>query len=353
MSLFQKRQTGKKAFLTGILGQDGSYLAELLLEKGYQVHGLVRSSCQDQIKALFPEKEEKLFFHEGDLLDSSAIRRCIEHIQPDEVYHLAAPSHIHDFERDPEGAADVCVMGSLRLLEAIRLSSPQARFYQATSSELFGVPEETPQKETTPFLPRSLYGIAKQHAFWTAHYYRQVYGLFACNGILYNHESPRRKETFVSRKIVRAVAAIAEGKQEKLLLGNLNAQRDWGYAKDFVEGMWRMLQQEEPEDFVLATGRLSSVRQFVELAFEAAGMEIVWKGVGIEEIGVEVATNREVVALSSQFFRPDQEFLLVGDPSKAKNKMGWVAQTSLEKLVQIMMHAERMNQREAASIRGQ
>ncbi len=333
----------KNALITGITGQDGSYLAELLLEKGYVVHGLVRNtSSYDRIRHLCDDAslQARFFLHEGNLSDSSSLKQIVDRVRPDEVYNLAAMSHMLGFSDQPEYTADIAAMGTLRLLEAVRNHCSSARVYQATSSELFGKAQEVPQTEKTPFHPRSHYGIAKLYAFWAVVHYRENYELFACNGILFNHESPRRSETFVSRKIILAVVRIHKGLQEKLVLGNLDAQRDWGYAKDFAEGMWRMLQHDAPEDFILATGQTTTVRKFVELAFLEAGMKIAWEGNGVHEKGIDRDTGRVVVEVSPEFFRPAEANILIGDPSKAKEKLGWVHNTSLEELVHIMMKAE-------------
>jgi GDPmannose 4,6-dehydratase len=330
----------KTAFVIGITGQDGSYLTELLLEKGYTVHGLVRRSSTsnlDRIRHLLAQGETKLQLHEGDLSDSLSLERLIYTIQPDEVYNLAAMSHVKVSFEIPEYTADMDGTGVLRILEAVRKNCPHARFYQASTSELFGKVQQIPQSEITPFYPRSPYGVAKLYAYWAIVNYREAYNLFACNGILFNHESPRRGETFVSRKITLAATKIAEGLQNKLILGNLDSKRDWGYAKDFVEGMWMMLQQDVPEDFVLATGKTTTVRQFVELAFQELGMEIEWKGIGVEEKGYERSSGRCLVEVSPEFFRPSEVDILIGDPTKAKEILGWSSKTSLEELVRIMI----------------
>lgn len=329
----------KKALITGITGQDGSYLAEFLLEKGYTVHGLVRRSSSSNLyriqQLLDPVREITL--HEGDLLDSSSLERLVDSIQPDELYNLAAMSHVRVSFEVPEYTANIDGIGVLRLLEAVRKNSPHTRFYQASTSELYGKVQQIPQSETTPFYPRSPYGIAKLYAYWATVNYREAYNLYACNGILFNHESPRRGETFVSKKITLAVAKISAGLQDKLVLGNLDAKRDWGYAKDFVEGMWLMLQQAKPEDFVLATGETTTVREFVQLAFNEVGIDIEWSGRGVDEKGYDKSSGRVVVVLSPEFFRPSEVDLLVGDPSKAKRKLGWSSKTSLKELVQVMM----------------
>ena len=334
----------KKALITGITGQDGSYLAELLLEKGYAVHGLIRhTSNLDRIEHLCNKDlfKERLFFHKGDLCDSSSLKRVVDFIRPDEIYNLASISHMMESFDMPEHTADVAAMGTLRLLESVRIHCPSAKFYQATSSELFGHAKEMPQTETTPFHPRSLYGVAKLYSFWAVAHYREAYRLFGCNGILFNHESPRRGETFVSRKIILAIVRIHAGLQERLILGNLDAKRDWGYAKDFVEGMWLMLQQQAPEDYILATGQTATVRKFVELAFLEVGMKISWQGKGVNEKGIDSSTGKIIVEVSPKFFRPSEDNVLVGDPSKAKNKLGWVPKTSLQEIVQIMIKSDR------------
>lgn len=325
----------KKAIITGVTGQDGSYLAELLLEKGYEVHGLVRRSSvlnNQRIQHL-----HDLCLHQGDLSDSVSLKKIIEEVKPDEVYNLAAMSHVKASFEMPEYTADVDGLGVLRMLEALRHSCPKAKFYQASTSELFGKVQETPQTEKTPFYPRSPYGVAKLYAYWAVVNYREAYQMFACNGILFNHESPRRGEAFVTRKITLAVAHIHAGLQEKMLIGNLDAKRDWGYAKDFVEGMWRMLQLESPEDFVLATGKTTSVRRFIELSFSVIGVSIEWVGEGVYEKGISSKTGKVVVEVSPDYFRPAEVDLLIGDPTNAKEKLNWVPQTSLEQLVEMMV----------------
>lgn len=333
------------ALITGVTGQDGSYLAEFLLDKGYIVHGLVRrssSSNYSRISHLLenPKLKNRFFLQQGDLSDSSNLKWIIKNIKPDEVYNLAAMSHVKTSFEMPEYTAEIDGIGVLKLLEVIRECHPQAKFYQASTSELFGKVQEVPQTETTPFYPRSPYGVAKLYAYWTVINYREAYQIFACNGILFNHESPRRGENFVSRKITQAVAKFEKGIQERLILGNLDAKRDWGYAKDYVEGMWMMLQQKEPEDFILATGTTTSVRDFVELAFEQIGIVIAWEGQGINEKGKNAKTGEILVEISSEFFRPTEVDLLIGDPSKAKQKMGWEPKTSLQELVQLMVASD-------------
>lgn len=331
------------AFITGITGQDGSYLAELLLEKGYIVHGLIRrSSSVNVFRIAHLCENEKLknrfYLHEGDLCDTNNLKWIIKNIQPEEVYNLGAMTHVKTSFEMPEYTADVDGIGTLRLLESIRQSHPKAKFYQASTSELFGKAQEIPQTERTPFYPRSPYGIAKLYAYWSVINYREAYNLYACNGILFNHESPRRGENFVTRKITLGVAKIKNGLQEKLVLGNLDAKRDWGYAKDYVEGMWLMLQQKAPDDFILATGRTATVREFVEISFAQIGVIIIWKGTGVKEKGIDEKTGRVVVEISSEFFRPSEVELLIGDASKAKNKLHWTPKTSLEELIQLMVH---------------
>lgn len=335
----------KKALVTGITGQDGSYLAELLLEKGYVVHGLVRRSSTSNLHRIAHLKNNRkynecFFLHEGDLTDSSSLKRIIEASKPDEIYNLGAMSHVKSSFDVPEYTADVDGIGVLRLLDAMKEIKADARFYQASTSELFGKVHEVPQTEKTPFHPRSPYGVAKLYAYWAVVNYREAYNLYACNGILFNHESPRRGENFVSRKITLAVSKIKQGLQEKLVLGNLNAKRDWGYARDFVEGMWLMIQQEKAEDFVLATGKTWMVRQFVEYSFEEAGIELEWEGKGIEEKGRDRKTGKILVEVSPEFFRPAEVDLLIGNPTKAKEILGWDPKTDLRKLVQIMMEQD-------------
>jgi GDPmannose 4,6-dehydratase len=335
----------KKALITGITGQDGSYLAELLLEKGYFVHGLVRRSSSSNLSRIIhllenPLIGDRLTLHEGDLSDSSSIKRIVDLVHPEEVYNLAAMSHVKVSFNIPEYTADIGALGALRLLEAIRTNCPKARFYQASTSELYGKVKEIPQSETTPFHPRSPYGVAKLYAYWVVVNYREAYGIYACNGILFNHESPRRGEAFVSRKITLAVARIKSGLQERLVLGNLDSKRDWGYAKDFVEGMWRMLQEDSPEDYVLATGKTTTVRDFVELCFHQIGIEICWEGKGIDEKGFDRESGTLLVEVSADFFRPSEVDLLIGDPTKALEKLKWTAKTSLQELVEIMMKAD-------------
>ncbi|MFI5334660.1 MAG: GDP-mannose 4,6-dehydratase [Chlamydiales bacterium] len=335
----------KSALITGITGQDGSYLAELLLQKGYLVHGLVRRSSSPNLSRIAhlvadETTRTRLFLHEGDMSDSSSLMRAVESSQPQEVYNLGAMSDVKISFDLPEYSADIDGVGVLRLLEAVRAFDRSIRFYQASTSELYGKVKAVPQNEETPFHPRSPYGVAKLYAYWAVINYREAYEMYACNGILFNHESPRRGENFVSRKITLAVAKIKLGLQEKLILGNLDAKRDWGFAKDFVEGMWLMLQQKHPEDFVLATGETTSVRRFVELAFEEAGISIEWQGKGLREKGVNAQTGALLVEVSPEFFRPSEVEFLLGDATKAKKHLGWAHKTSLEELVRLMVQAD-------------
>ena len=343
----------KTAFITGITGQDGSYLAEFLLEKGYEVYGLFRrgsTNTTQRIADLMQEKakeDEKLHLVYGDMTDSMNLVRLIMEIKPDEIYNIAAQSHVAVSFEEPEYTANADGMGVLRVLEAVRIAGLEktTRIYQASTSELYGKVAEIPQKETTPFHPRSPYGVAKLYGYWITKHYREAYGMYAVNGILFNHESERRGETFVTRKITLAVGNIVNGKQEKLYLGNLNAKRDWGYAKDYVECMWLMLQQEKPEDFVIATGETRTVREFVEKAFEVAGINICWTGEGVNEKGFDAATGKVLVEVSPEFFRPAEVDLLLGDPTKAKTVLGWnPRKTTFEELVRRMVeHDFRQN----------
>ncbi len=333
----------KKALITGITGQDGSYLAEFLLEKGYEVHGIIRRSSSfntgriDHILKDSHEKDVKLFLHFGDLSDGSNIAQLLSKIKPDEVYNLGAQSHVRVSFDIPEYTADVDGIGTLRILDAIRDSGIKTKFYQASSSELYGKVQETPQKETTPFYPRSPYGCAKLYAFWIAKNYRESYGIFACNGILFNHESPRRGETFVTRKITRGLVRIKKGLEEKLYLGNLDAKRDWGYAKDYVEGMWMMLQQDEPDDYILATGETHTVREFLEKAAKLLDFDIIWEGKGINEKGIDKKTGKTIIEIDEKYFRPAEVELLIGDATKAKEKLGWEPKVKFDELVKIMV----------------
>lgn len=338
----------KKALITGITGQDGSYLSEFLLEKGYDVHGIVRRSStynRSRIEPIylsqyFKDHKGNEHFHlwYGDMTDSSSLLRILGEVKPDEIYNLAAQSHVKVSFDVPEYTADTDAIGTLRLLEAVRILGLPSRIYQASTSELFGKVQEVPQKETTPFYPRSPYGVAKQYGFWITKNYREAYGMYAVNGILFNHESERRGENFVTRKITLGVVKIKKGIQEKIYLGNLNVYRDWGYAKDYVECMWLMLQQDEPEDYVIATGEYHTVREFVELAFAEVGITIQWRGEGINERGYDSETGKELVVVDSEFFRPTEVEQLLGDPTKAKNKLGWNPQkTSFKELVKLMV----------------
>lgn len=330
----------KTALITGITGQDGAYLAHLLLDKGYEVHGLVRRSSLekfDRIEELL--NDERLLLHYGDMTDSANVIRLMSEIQPDEVYNLAAQSHVHVSFETPEYTANADGIGTLRLLEAIRILGleKKTKFYQASTSELYGKVQETPQSETTSFYPRSPYAAAKLYAYWITVNYREAYNMFACNGILFNHESPLRGENFVTRKITMAVARINNGLQDCLYLGNLDAKRDWGYAGDYVEAMWLMLQQETPEDFVIATGNTRTVREFVEKSFSEIGVEIEWEGKGVAEKGIDKSSGHVVVQVDSRYFRPTEVDLLLGNPAKAKEKLGWVPKTSFDELVRMMI----------------
>ncbi len=336
----------KKALITGITGQDGAYLADLLLGKGYEVHGLRRRISANNLVniqhlQIDPHAHGKTFFlHYGDLTDSSNLNRVLDKVRPDEIYNLAAQSHVHVSFDVPEYTADVDALGTLRLLDAIRENKIATRFYQASTSELYGDALEIPQNEKTPFNPCSPYAIAKQYAFWIVKNYRDAYGLFAGNGILFNHESPKRGETFVTRKITMAVARIVQGSQERLYLGNLDAKRDWGFAGDYVEAMWLMLQQDEPDDFVIATGETHSVRDFVEHAFRFAGFEIDWQGTGIEEKGMDRKTGKTLIEIDPYYFRPTEVDYLQGDATKAWEKLGWKPKVTFEALVRMMQEAE-------------
>ncbi len=337
----------KKALITGITGQDGAYLAELLLGKGYEVHGVKRRTSlfnTDRIDHLYQDPHEsnrRFILHHGDLTDSSSLIRIIQQIQPDEIYNLAAQSHVAVSFEEPEYTANSDALGALRILEAIRILGLErkARFYQASTSELFGLVQEVPQRETTPFYPRSPYAVAKLYAYWITVNYREAYGLYACNGILFNHESPIRGETFVTRKITRALARIKLGLQDCLYLGNLDAKRDWGHAKDYVEMQWLMLQQDEPEDFVIATGVQYSVRDFVHAAAKELGIGVQWQGGGVDEKGVD-QNGRVIVAVDPRYFRPTEVETLLGDPSKAKQKLGWVPKITFEQLVTEMVRED-------------
>ncbi len=337
----------KKALITGVTGQDGSYLAEFLLAKGYEVHGIKRRTSlfnTDRIDHLYQdrhEKEVRFFLHHGDMTDSSSLVRIIQQVLPDEIYNLAAQSHVAVSFEEPEYTANSDALGALRILEAMRILGleKKSRFYQASTSELYGLVQEVPQKETTPFYPRSPYAVAKLYAYWITINYREAYGMYACNGILFNHESPVRGETFVTRKITRALARIKLGLQECLYLGNLDAKRDWGHAKDYVEMMWLMLQQDVAEDFVIATGEQYSVRHFVDAAAREIGITVTWKGKGEDERGYD-ASGRMIVAVDPRYFRPTEVETLLGDPSKAKQKLGWVPKIRFDELVAEMMRED-------------
>ena len=338
----------KKALITGITGQDGAYLAELLLEKGYEVHGIKRRSSlfnTDRIDHLYQdphEKSPKFVLHHGDLTDTSSLIRIIQEVQPDEIYNLAAQSHVAVSFEEPEYTANSDALGALRILEAIRILrlEKKTKYYQASTSELFGKVQETPQNEETPFYPRSPYAVAKLYAYWITVNYRESYGIYACNGILFNHESPVRGETFVTRKITRALARIKLGLQECLYLGNIDAKRDWGHAKDYVEMQWLMLQQDTPEDFTISTGVQYSVREFIEIAAKEIDMNIAWKGLGIDEVGLDDKTERVVVRIDPRYFRPTEVETLLGDSSKASSKLNWQPKISFEELVKEMMSTD-------------
>ena len=340
----------KVALITGITGQDGSFLAEFLLEKGYEVHGIMRRSSSfntARIEHLYLDEwvrdmkqKRTINLHYADMTDSSSLVRVIQQVQPDEIYNLAAQSHVKVSFDCPEYTAEADAVGTLRLLEAVRIlgMEKKCRIYQASTSELYGKVQEVPQRETTPFYPRSPYGVAKQYGFWIVKNYREAYGMFAVNGILFNHESERRGETFVTRKITIAASRIAQGMQDKLYLGNLNSLRDWGYAKDYVECMWLMLQHETPEDFVIATGQYHTVREFCTLAFREVGIDLVWEGTGVNERGIDVRTGKSLVEVDPKYFRPTEVDQLLGDPTKAKSLLGWNPQkTSFEELVRLMV----------------
>lgn len=338
----------KRALITGITGQDGAYLAELLLSKGYEVHGIKRRSSlfnTQRIDHLFHDQHETglpFHLHYGDLTDSSSLIRIIQQTKPDEIYNLGAQSHVKVSFDSPEYTAETDAVGTLRILEAIRILGMEksVRFYQASTSELYGLVQETPQTETTPFYPRSPYAVAKLYAYWITINYREAYGIYACNGILFNHESPTRGETFVTRKVTRAAARIKVGLQEALYLGNLSALRDWGHARDYVEGMWRILQQDKPEDFVLATGQQYSIRELCRLAFSNVGIDLEFVGDGQDEKGIETSTGRVLVHVDPAYYRPTEVETLLGDPTKAKEKLGWVPQTSFSELVDEMVASD-------------
>lgn len=349
--------TNKTALITGVTGQDGAYLADLLLSKGYKVHGIKRRSSlinTQRIDHLYQDPHEKnvrFQLHYGDMTDSTNLIRIIQETQPDEIYNLAAMSHVKVSFDEPEYTANADGIGTLRLLEAIRIlgMEKKTRIYQASTSELYGLVQAVPQSETTPFYPRSPYAVAKMYAYWITVNYREAYGIYACNGILFNHESPLRGETFVTRKITRAVSAIVKGKQEKMYMGNLDAKRDWGHAKDYVEAMWRILQQDKPEDYVIATGITTTVRDFIKMAFAETGIEVVFNGEGVKEIGTvkscsnpayQLPVGKEVVAVDPEYFRPTEVDLLIGDATKAKTKLGWQPKYDLPALVKEMVAAD-------------
>ena len=350
----------KTALITGITGQDGAYLAEFLLRKGYVVHGLKRRTSlfnTARIDHLYEDPhlpDRKLILHHGDMTDSLSVLRVVEESQPDEIYNLAAQSHVAVSFEEPEYTANTDGLGTLRVLEAIRILELQkkTRFYQASTSELFGLVRETPQKETTPFHPRSPYGVAKLYAYWITVNYREAYGIHASNGILFNHESPIRGETFVTRKITRAVAGIHLGVQKTLYIGNLDSKRDWGHARDYVEGMWRILQQETPDDYVLATGETHSVREFIELSFSHIGRVIEWKGSGVDEVGIDTASGDALVKIDKRYFRPTEVDMLLGDPSKAKRVLGWKHTVSFPELVSDMLNSDLKVVAEESRVRG-
>ena len=327
----------KIALITGITGQDGAYLAELLLNKNYEVHGIKRRASSfntSRIDHLYKDKHKEdvnFFLHYGDLTDSTNLIRIIQEVQPHEIYNLGAQSHVKVSFEVPEYTANSDALGTLRILEAIRILKMEnkVKFYQASTSELYGKAQEVPQTETTPFYPRSPYGVAKLYAYWIVKNYREAYGMFACNGILFNHESPLRGETFVTRKITRAASKIKLGLQEKLYLGNLNAQRDWGHAKDYVEGMWRMLQLDNPEDFVLATGKTTTIREFCNLSFKELGIDIIWEGEGENEVGIDQSSNKVIISIDKNYYRPTEADLLIGDASKAKKLLSWTPKYDL------------------------
>lgn len=336
----------KKALITGITGQDGSYLAEFLLEKGYEVHGIVRRSSTfntDRIDHIYQdphEKERRLILHYGDLTDASNISRFISKYKPDEIYNLGAQSHVKVSFETPEYTTDVDALGTLRILDAIKDIGLTTKFYQASSSEMFGKVRETPQSETTPFYPRSPYACAKVFAHWATVNYRESYGMFAVSGILFNHESPRRGRTFVTRKITHGLVSVLRGEQECVYFGNLDAKRDWGYAKEYVEAMWMMLQQDEPEDYVIATGETHTPREFIEQACSLLGIDLVWKGEGLDEVGIDKQTGKEIIRIDEKYFRPAEVDLLIGDMSKAKEKLGWEPKVRFQELVEIMLREE-------------
>lgn len=338
----------KVALITGVTGQDGAYLAELLLSKGYVVHGIKRRSSMfntDRIDHLYQDQHEKnvnFILHYGDLTDSTNLIRIVQEVQPDEIYNLAAQSHVKVSFETPEYTANSDALGTLRILEAIRILrlEKKTRFYQASTSELYGLVQEVPQKETTPFYPRSPYGVAKLYGFWITKNYREAYGMYACNGILFNHESPLRGETFVTRKITRGVAKISLGMQDKLFMGNIDSERDWGHAKDYVEGMWRMLQQDTADDYVLATGVKITVREFINMAFAEVGIKLKWEGKGEQEKGIDINSGKTLVEIDPKYYRPAEVDLLVGDATKAKTKLGWKPNYTVATLCKEMVQAD-------------
>jgi GDPmannose 4,6-dehydratase len=339
--IHKSRISMKKALITGITGQDGSYLTELLLKKGYQVHGIVRRTSlfnRDRIEHL--HSNENLILHYGDLTDSSNLNRILEKVNPEEIYNLAAQSHVQVSFEVPEYTAEVDAVGTLRILDAIKQTGVNARFYQASTSELYGLVQEVPQTEKTPFYPRSPYAVAKLYAYWAVVNYREGFGLHASNGILFNHESPRRGETFVTRKITLGVAGIMSGKLDKLVMGNIDAKRDWGYAPDYVEMMWMMLQQEQPDDYVVATNETHTVKEFIEESFSIAGKTIEWKGSGVDEKGYDSSNGKVLVEINPKYFRPTEVELLIGNPLKAKEKLGWEPKVKFKELVKIMTEAD-------------
>ena len=335
----------KKALISGITGQDGSYLTEFLLMKGYEVHGIIRRSSSfntGRINHIINDEKyrSQFFFHHGDVTDASNLNRILEKLQPNEIYNLAAQSHVKVSFDIPDYTAQVDALGTLRFLDAIRETHIKTKFYQASTSELYGNVQEIPQTEKTPFYPRSPYGVAKLYGYWIIINYREAYNLFACNGILFNHESPRRGETFVTRKITRAASRIKEGLQETLFLGNLNTKRDWGYAPEYVEGMWMMLQQDKPDDYVMATGENHTIREFVELTFRELDIEIDWQGIEEKEVGIDSKTGKKIIGIDKKYYRPTEVEQLLGDATKAKKELGWEPKTSFEELVKIMVKAD-------------
>ncbi len=336
----------KRALITGVTGQDGSYLAEFLMKKGYEVHGIIRRASTFNTKRIDHiyqdphERDVNLFLHYGDMTDSSNMNRLLEKIDPDEIYNLAAQSHVQVSFQVPEYTAETDGLGTLRLVDAIKETGIKTRFYQASTSELYGKVQEIPQSETTPFYPRSPYGAAKLYAYWIVVNYREAYNLHASNGILFNHESPRRGENFVTRKITMAASAISEGIQDCIYIGNLSAKRDWGYAPDFVRAMWLMLQEDIPDDYVVATGETHTVREFIDHAFSRLGMTLRWDGEGVDEVGVCEQTGKTVVRVDPKYFRPTEVELLIGDPTKARTKLGWEPEVTFQKLVEIMVDAD-------------